>query len=91
MNRKERRSKKKDRFLATCKMCESFGHHTSVVEGQGACVIHVITRHGKEELGICKGCPCATGTCDQCGETGQHWLGCAGVGIPEMPKEGVQH
>lgn len=67
------------RFVAKCQMCAA-----------KTCVIHVLMRHGQKDLGICKGCPCAAGKCDACGETGQHWLGCTSVGVPEQPSGTVQ-
>lgn len=77
--RLRKKAMKKDRFVAKCAMCET--EH---------CEVHVLGRRAKyaddptapEDLGICKGCPCAHGTCDACGETGQHWLGSAAVGLP---------
>lgn len=76
MNRHERRAAKKQRFVAKCKLCDT-----------ETCVLHVIERYGKEDLGICKGCPCSAGKCDACGETGQHWLGCSAVGLPPFPDQ----
>ncbi len=82
MNRHERRAhaSRTKRFVAKCAMCES-----------ETCRIHVMQRLGKEDLGICKGCPCSKGACDSCGFTGEHWLGCRAVGLPPLPsKEAVQ-
>lgn len=76
MNRRERRRAAKQRFVAKCRMCDA-----------DTCVLHVITRRGEKDLGICKGCPCSVGLCDSCGETGQHWLGCPAVGIEEEKLE----
>lgn len=88
MNRQQRRAiaSGKQRFVATCAMCDA-----------ETCVIHVLGRRAKyaddpmapDDLGICKGCPCAASTCDSCGETGQHWLGCKAVGLPEGAPEGA--
>jgi len=77
MNRRQRRASK-DRFVAKCQACAT-----------DHCVVHTFMRHGEKDLGICKGCPCAVGTCDACGCTGEHWLGCSVVGIPEAPAEGT--
>lgn len=97
MNRRDRRSAKKKeeeehRFFAACAMCTSLGHSQHTMEGKGVCQIHIVERNGKE-LGICRGCPCAKGTCDSCHMTGEHWLGCSAVGLPteeEHKKERMQ-
>jgi len=80
VNRQQRRAQaaRGEHFVASCAMCES--EH---------CDIHVVRRFGKKDLGICKGCPCAAGTCDSCGHTGEHWLGCSAVGLPEGPAAGA--
>jgi hypothetical protein len=65
---------KPDRYVAKCLACEA-----------DACPVHVIERLGQKDLGICKGCPCAEGVCVSCGRVGEHWLGCAVVGLPEGP------
>jgi hypothetical protein len=28
--------------------------------------------------------------CDQCGEVGKHWLGCAFIGLPAIPDDDVR-
>jgi hypothetical protein len=83
MNRAQRRAMRSKRYVAKCAMCEA-----------ESCVIHVqafraVDPTGPKDLGICKGCPCAVGKCDACGETGEHWLGCRLVGLPEGTPAGV--
>lgn len=88
MNRHQRRAKAAvgDRVMAKCAMCDA-----------DACEVHVVERRAiyaddptaPQDLGICKGCPCSVGTCDSCGETDGHWLGCRAVGLPEGPMEGA--
>lgn len=82
MNRHERRAKaaKGDRYVADCAMCETKPCEIHVL---GVRAIYEGDVTAPKDLGICKGCPCANGTCDTCGETGMHWLGCAAVGLPE--------
>ncbi len=86
MNRHQRRSQKStgplgakpgDRYVADCAMCAT-----------KPCAIHVIQRFGEQDLGICKGCPCSVERCQWCERTGEHWLGCAAVGLPaENPQD----
>lgn len=82
MNRQERRAKAKQRFVAACAMCDA---ETCAIHALGRRAIYEDDPTAPTDLGICKGCPCASGMCDSCGETGQHWLGCSAVGLPEAP------
>lgn len=70
----------KERFLAKCALCDT---ETCLVHVLGRRAIYRSDPTAPKDLGICKGCPCSTGKCDWCGETGCHWLGCPAVGIPE--------
>ena len=87
MNRAARRARKNtepDRFVAHCNGCPSGSVAPEPgAEGEPCCEIVVIRRAGRECLGICRGCPCAAGKCDRCGETGVHWIGCPVVGLPD--------
>jgi hypothetical protein len=86
MNRAHRRATAKtgDRFVAHCNACPEGSPEVTPDPGDApACVVVTIRRHGRAELGICRGCACALGTCDACGMTGEHWLGCPIVGLPE--------
>lgn len=88
MNRQQRRAMKGGRFVAKCAACEA-----------DACAVHVLDRReiyrddptAPRDLGICKGCPCAAGRCDACGEVGGHWLGCTIVGLPDAAGEEENH
>lgn len=87
MNRQQRRAFQKKRFVAKCAACETDSCRIHVL---GVRAIYAGDPTAPEDLGICKGCPCATGRCDACGETDQHWLGCSRVGLPEAPERAPQ-
>ena len=82
MNRQQRRASKGKRFVAKCNGCDAEHCDVHVLDARA---IYADDPNAPEELGICKGCPCAVGMCDACGETGGHWLGCSIVGLPEGP------
>jgi len=88
VNRHQRRAQKaqKQRFVAKCAMCETEHCEVHVLKVRA---IYLGDPKAPTDLGICKGCPCAAGKCDSCGETGQHWLGCSAVGLPEGPAAGA--
>jgi hypothetical protein len=67
------------RFVASCKMCETETCELHVLRPRA---VNVGDPTAPDDIGICKGCPCSVGKCDSCGETGGHWLGCDLVGMP---------
>ena len=83
MNRHERRAQAKNRLVAKCDGCVADACECYVLRPRA---IYVGDPTAPEDIGICKGCPCSTGLCDSCGETGGHWLGCPRVGLAEMPE-----